>query len=163
WQDFESFTNNTPNDTVLFRKPSNSSSTSPFIDGAVTNFTRVTTSFPGGHSSSKVLYASWSFLTGTSNPWLRLTTASTANMPNPPVALDQFVQFDIYSDKALTVGVGLRETGTTAAIGANGGTTGTIDWDGVTNVISGSPKPSKAVAAGVWTTVSLNIPAEAQA
>src|SRR5204862_2130686 len=32
WQDFEGFTNNTPNDVVMFRKPSNSSTTSPFID-----------------------------------------------------------------------------------------------------------------------------------
>src|SRR5205823_302112 len=141
-----------------FRKPSNSASTSTFVDGSVTNFTRVTTTFPSGHSSAKVLYASWSFVTGTSNPWLRLTTASAANMPNPAVDLDQVVQFDIYSDKALTVGLGLRETATTVAIGADGGTSGTIDWAGVTNVVSGAPKPSFGVAAATWTTVRVNIP-----
>jgi len=73
----------------------------------------------------------WGFATGTTNPWLRLNTFNTATNANPTIDLDQVVKFDIYSDKSLKVGVGVRETATTAAYGANGGTTGTIEWIGV--------------------------------
>ena len=40
----------------------------------------------------------------------------------------------------------IRETGTTAAIGANGGTTGTIEFVGVTSTTGGMPNPTRSVA-----------------
>ena len=159
FQDLESFADNTANDTVMFRKPANSATTSAFLD-ASTNYTSVRSSFPAGHSSAKVLKAGWGFATGTSNPWLRLNTFNPVNVPNPTIDFDQIVRFDIYSDKSLKVGVGVRETGTTAAYGANGGTTGTIEWVGVPSATSGSPNPSQTVAANTWTTLSFNIPFE---
>ena len=161
WQDFEGFTNNTPSDTVMFRKPLNSSTTSAFVDTTATNFTRVTTSMPAGHSG-KVLVASWSFKTGTSNPWIRLTTSNPANVPNPTVDLDQIVRFDICVDKTMNIGLGLRETATAAAYGANGGTTGSIEWDAVTGVTGTTPNPTKSLAANTWTSLSFNVPFEAQ-
>ena len=158
FQNFESFTNYTTDDQWMFRKPANSSTTSAFIDPAVTNYTKVQTSFPAGHSSAKVLRSSWSFKTGTTNPWMRLVTIGTVNMPNPTIDMDQALQFDICSDKTLNVGFGVRETGTAAAIGADGGTTGTIEWVGVPSATGGMPNPSTALTANTWKTVNLNIP-----
>ena len=74
---------------------------------------------------------SLSFLTGTSNPWLRLTTANTVNRPNPIIDVTQSLWFDLYTDKALQVGLDVRETNPTGNYGDNGGTTGTIEFVGV--------------------------------
>jgi N-acetyl-anhydromuramyl-L-alanine amidase AmpD len=162
WQTFESFTNNTPNENVMFNRPSNSSTTSAFQDTS-TNYTTVTTTFPTNHSSSKVLKVGWGFKTGQTNPWVRLNTFNPPFVMNPVIDGGQIIKFDIYSTKALKVGVGFRETGTTNAYGANGGTTGTIDWIGVTNVVSSAPLASHQIAANTWTTLSFNIPFEPQA
>ncbi|MBA4149235.1 MAG: fibronectin type III domain-containing protein, partial [Verrucomicrobia bacterium] len=45
WQNFTSFGHNTPNETVLFRRPSNSATTSAFLTTA-TNYTRVVSNGP---------------------------------------------------------------------------------------------------------------------
>ena len=162
WETFESYTNNTPNENVMFNRPSNSGSTSAFQDTS-TNYTHVTTSFPTGHSSAKVMKVGWGFKTGQSNPWVRLNTFNPLFRMNPVIDGAQILRFDINSTKALKVAVGVRETGTAAAYGANGGTTGTIDWAGVTNVVSGCPQANHQIAANTWTTLSLNIPFEPQA
>ena len=162
WQNFDGFTNNTQNDTVMFRRPGNSGSTSAFLDTS-TNYTSVTSTFPAGSGSGKVLKAGWGFKTGQANPWIRLNTANTANVPNPTIDGAQTLRFNIYSTMALKVGLGFRETGTTAAYGANGGTTGTIEWAAVTNVVSSAPIASKQIAANTWNTIDINIPLEAQA
>ena len=163
WQTFESFTNNTPNESVMFNKPSNSTTTSAFIDTTAANTTQVTTSFPTGHAAGKVMKASWTFKTGQTNPWCRLNTFNPPNVPNPTVDGGQVVQFDICATKSLKVGIGFRETGTSAAYGANGGTTGNIDWAGVTNVVSGNPIPNRTLTANVWTTIVCNVPFDPQA
>ncbi|EEF62143.1 putative Ig domain-containing protein [Pedosphaera parvula] len=162
WQTFESFTNNTPNENVMFNRPSNSSTTSAFQDTS-TNYTTVTSTFPTGHTGTRVMKVGWGFKTGQTNPWVRLNTFNPPFVMNPTIDGAQIIKFDIYSTKALKVGVGFRETGTAAAYGANGGTTGTIDWAGVTNVVSGAPLASHQIAASNWTTLSLNIPFEPQA
>ncbi len=158
---FESFANNTVNGTVLFRQPNFSSTTTNFLTTA-TNYTRVTNSFPAGNTNvgSKVLMAGWTFKTGTSNYWVRLSTANAANLPNPIVDLTQNVRLSIYSTKSLKVGLGIRETGSTGAIGSNGGTTGDIEYVGVTNVINGAPVPNRVVNASNWTTLEWNLPSE---
>ena len=162
WENFESYANNTPNEQVMFNRPSNSGTTSGFQDTS-TNYTFVTTSSPSPHTG-KVLKVGWGFKTGQSNPWVRLNTLNTPSRPNPCVDGAQIVKFDIYSTKALKVGLGLRETGTSVAYGANGGTTGSIEWAGVTNVLTGSiPQASHQIAATNWTTLSFNVPFEAQA
>ena len=163
WENFESYTNNTPDEYVMFKKPLNSGSTSAFIDSTATNYTRVTTSFPTGHSSAKVMKVGWTFKTGQVNPWVRLVTLNTSARPNPCIDGAQIVRFDVNCTKALKVAVGCRETGTAVAYGANGGTTGTIDWAGVTNVVSSAPLANHQIAANTWTTISLNIPFEPQA
>src|SRR5439155_17191700 len=85
WESFESYTNNTPDEAVMFKKPLNSATTSAFVDTTPTNYTHVTTGgYPTGHSG-KVMKVGWTFKTGQTNPWIRLNTANTTYRPNPCV------------------------------------------------------------------------------
>jgi len=159
--DFESFADGTGNGTVLFRQPSFSGSTDQFLD-ASPNTTFVTGSFPPDHEGSRVLRANWSWNTSL-NPWLRLTTSGTANLPNPVIDLTLKLVFDVYSDKNLKVALGIRETGNPVGtpIGSNGGTApGIIEFVGVTGVASGQPQPTRTVTAGSWTTLAFDLPNE---
>jgi hypothetical protein len=157
--DFEGFADGTANGTVLFRAPSFSGSTGGFLDPSP-NLTSVTGSVPAGNGSSRALRANWSW-NGSATPWLRLTTAGAANLPNPVIAIPRKLRFDIHTDKALKVGVGIRETtipsGT--APGSDGGTVGSIEWAGV-SLGSGSPSPVRTVGAGSWTTLEFELPTE---
>ncbi|PYJ08606.1 MAG: hypothetical protein DME25_01090, partial [Verrucomicrobia bacterium] len=119
-----------------------------------------TGSFPGGHASSRVLKAYWSFLTGTANPWLRLDTSNPVNRPNPIIDVTQSLWCDIYSDKSLQVELGVRETNPTGNYGDNGGTTGSIEFVGATSKVGNTPNPTRTLAANTWTTLKFNIPAE---
>jgi len=159
--DFESMTDMT-NEHVMFNKAGNSSTTSAFVDTAKTQTSYVTNSFPAGNTNgdgSKVMKFVWSFKTGTSNPWVRMNTllvGAPHYIKDPTIELNQTLKFDIYTTKPILVGVGVRETGTTVAIGADGGTTGNIEWVGVTNVVGSTPQPSRLISASNWTTVTMD-------
>ena len=144
---------------VLFLPPFSSGSTASFLN-PTPNFTCVTNVFPAGHSSARVLAAGWSFKTGTTNPWLRLTTFNATNTPNPTISTNQALQFDMFTDNALYVEIGFRETSTTAAIGADGGTSGTIEWIGGTTDNTVSPPKGHFVSAGQWTPLEFFLPYE---
>ena len=162
WQTFQSYPHATPNETILFNKPGNSSTTSAFMDTS-TNYTQVFTNGPSAWGSgNKALKAGWGFKTGTANYWVRLNTFNPPTNANPAIALDQKLQFKFYPSKAVKVGLGVRETGTTAAYGANGGTSGAIEWVGVTNVVSGNPIPNRLCAATTAVTLAWDIPFEPQ-
>lgn len=154
---FESFNDDTPNGTVMFRQPSYSSTTTNFL-GTTSNYTRVTTSFPTGNAKagSKVLAAQWGFKTGATNLWVRLSTENTASIPNPTINASARLKFDVYTTKALRIALGVRETGTTAENGANGGTTGTIEWVGMNS----SGAISRLVNVSNWTTLEFDLPNE---
>lgn len=159
--DFEGFASGTANGTVLFRSPSFSGSTDEFLEAAP-NLTSVVGTFPSGNDSARVLRANWSW-TNTANLWLRLTTSGTANLPNPVIDLTRRLRFNIYTDKALGVALGIRETGNPpgTAIGSNGGTSpGIIEYAGVTNVVAGQPQVTHTIPAGNWTTVEFDLPSE---
>ena len=160
FEDFESYSDGTPTDQIMFRKPGNSATTSGFLDGSVTNYNVPTASFPAGRGGARAMHVSWSFLTGTTDPWLRLNTFNAATRPNPTIDVTQSLWFDVYSDKALKVGVNVRETNPTSAIGDNGGTSGTIEYVGVPSKNGTSPNPSRTVGAGGWTTLKFNLPQE---
>ncbi|MDB6110566.1 MAG: N-acetylmuramoyl-L-alanine amidase [Pedosphaera sp.] len=158
--DFESFGAGSAN--VMFQYPAYSGSSRGMDTNA--NSTAVTASYPAGHASVNVLKASWNFAVGATNPWLRLTTFNSSGLPNPVIDLKQIIKFDIYTDKALKVGLGVRETTNAAgtAVGSNGGSGGGIEWVGVTNVTAtGAPVPKRTVAAGSWQTLQFNLPYEA--
>ena len=154
--DFEAYA---PGIQVMFQSPSASGSTSGFLT-STPNFAYVTNTFPAGHASAEVLTAGWSFKAGTTNPWLRLITFSAANLPNPTISTNQVLQFDMYTDNPLYVGIGFRETSTTAPIGADGGTSGTIEWIGGITDNTLSPSKGHFVIAGQWTTLSFFLPYE---
>src|ERR1051325_10508601 len=159
WQtlaDFEAFAAGV---TVLFQKPSFSGSTSNFLNSAP-NFGYVTNIFPAGHDGAKVFCAAWSFKTGANNPWLRLTSNGAANLPNPTISTNQALQFDAYADGDLYLAVGFRETSTSAPIGGDGGTSGTIEWIGGTTDNAPSPPKGHFLAAGQWTTLTFLLPYE---
>lgn len=159
--DFEGFASGTANGTVLVRQPNFSGSTSGFLD-ATPNLTSVTGTFPTGNDSARVLRANWSWNT-TVNAWMRLTTFSTANLPNPVIDVTRKLKFDVYSDKDVKVALGIRETGNPAGtpIGSNGGTTpGIIEFAGVTGVASSQPQAVRTVSAGNWTTLVFDLPIE---
>lgn len=160
--DFESFASGTSSGTVLFRAPNFSGSTSAFLDAAP-NLTSVTNSFPAGNDGARALRASWSWNT-TVNSWLRLTTSGTANLPNPVIAVNRKLKFDLYTDRALGVALGLRETGNPAgtAIGTDGGTTpAIIEFAGATNYVNSQPQVTRLVSASNWMTLTFDLPNEA--
>jgi hypothetical protein len=167
--DFEPFASETANGVVMFRNPRYSSTTSAFLGSpgttnlitAIPDFAAVADAYPTGHGAGRVLRVSCQF-TNPTNPWLLLTTAGATTFPNPVIDFTRKLRFDIYCDRAIKVAVGCRETTTAAgtAIGYNGGTTGAIEWAGVTNVSGTAPMPTRTVAAGTWTTLTFDFPHE---
>lgn len=168
--DFESEDVDSGNGNVMFRPPIYSGSSSAFIDGVIPNYTEIlnTTNYPGfdENTSAQVLHVAWGFKTGTTNPWVRLTTftnpsyTNTYSVPNPAIDLGQRVRFKVYSDKSIKIGLGVRETGIAVPNGFNGGTTGAMEWVGVTSSVNGQPQCSRTVTASNWTTLEFNLPAE---
>ncbi len=157
--DFEGYT---VGSAVMFRQPTFSGSTSTFLDAAPT-LAYTTNIFPGGNAAAglSVYYSSWSFKTpDNTGAWLRLTTSGTANVGNPIVSFTDGLKFDIYSDRALYVSLGLRETNPTGAIGANGGSSGTIEFVGGTPTTTASAVTGRLVQANTWTTLLFDMPAE---
>lgn len=153
--------------SVMFQKPSYSGSTRG-IDPAITNYSIIATTFPAGHSGTAVLRNSWSFTSAGASPntnWVRLTTVLSSGFPNPVIDIGQILKFDIYTDKTLKLGIGVRETTNASgtAIGSDGGTTGAIEWAGVTNSTGGAPNPTRTINAGSWQTVQFNFPFESVA
>jgi hypothetical protein len=159
--DFESFMTETANGVVMFRDPTNSSSTSAFL-AATPDLAAISDVFPAsGNPSTRVLRLNFSF-NSSSNPWLRLTTSNAATFPNPVIDFTRKLRLSVYCDKAIQMAVGCRETGTApgTAIGSNGGTTGAIEWAGVTNTAGTAPMPTRTVAAGIWTALTFDLPNE---
>jgi hypothetical protein len=116
--------------TVMFRQPSFSGSTASQL-AVAPNISAVSADVATSPSHSYKV--NWAFLAGTDR-WLRLTTFNTPTLPNPTVDFRGFLSFDylLIGPSDLVVSLGVRETGTTAALGANGGTGGTIEWVGST-------------------------------
>jgi len=152
--DFESYAPGTT--PVMFRLPSFSGTTSSFLDPAP-NTAMVASSFPAGNTSSRALDINWSFKTNAVNPWLRLSTFASTSLPNPIISFTQSVRFDIYTERDLRVGVALRETNPTGAIGADGGTTGTIECAGVPALTGSTPNPLRTVPASNWVSLTFNL------
>jgi hypothetical protein len=158
--DFEGFADGTGNGTVLFRQPTFSGSTSALLD-TTPDQTSVTGTFPAENESARVLRANWSW-NASPNPWLRLTTSGTANFANPVIAITRKLRFDVHTDRALKVGVGIRETpvpvGTPLGSSA-ASSTDAIEWVGVSPG-GGPPNPVRTVNAGGWATLEFDLPSE---
>lgn len=137
---------------VMFRDPGYSGSTSGDIEetpdmGEVTDDVS-----PYGGTNSYA--AEWQWIDTDPQRWMRLTTSNAANVPNPTVDLRRPIRVRLRLDSgSLRFCVGVRETGTAVPIGADGGTTGTIEWIGATSVNNGAPQGRLVTAdPGVWQT-----------
>ena len=90
--------------------------------------------------------------------WLRLTTNHAPHIPNPTIRLDHAIRVRLRVDAGrLRFAVGIRETGTPAEIGADGGTAGSIEWVGVAADVDGAPQGVLVTPMpGVWQTFTFN-------
>jgi hypothetical protein len=157
--DFEAIQSETGNGIVLFDTPNASTSTSNFLNGVPEmDIAAVTDTHPaGGQAARNVLMVKCQF-TNVNNAWLRLSTAATTFFPDPVIDLKRKLRFDMYSDRAVQVAVGCRETTTApgTAIGSDGGTSGAIEWAGVTGVTGTAPIPTRTIPSNTWTTVTFD-------
>ena len=159
--DFEGFDMETATGTVLLRSPRFSGSTGTNINTAP-DYSSITEIFPTNNGQgSRVLFLNFD-VTNSITPWLRLTTSSAANIPNPVIDFTAKLRFDIYSSKSVFAGIGLRETTNAAGtiIGSDGGNGGGIEWVGVTNKNGNAPMPNRLVTASNWTTLTFDLPNE---
>ncbi len=157
--DFEGYANGTQ---VMFEPPNFSGTTSGNLN-ASPNFSGVTSSFPTGNANSglSAYYTTFSFLASNPSPlWVRYVTAGTANLPNPTIDITKGLSFDIYTDRPLYVALSIRETSSTAAIGGDGGTSGTLEYVGGTTDNTTSPPEGRLVPANTWVTLQFNLPSE---
>jgi uncharacterized lipoprotein YddW (UPF0748 family) len=140
---------------VLFRPPRYSGSTSG--DLAQTPNVAAVTDSVTPVSGTQCYRVQWQFIDAEPERWMRLTTHNADAIPNPTVALDRPIRFRLRVDQGgpLRVCVGVRETGTTADIGENGGTSGAIEWIGADTQVSGAPQGIylMGVEPGVWHTL----------
>jgi len=130
----------------MFRIPEFSGSTSAYIvantGGTFTqnNAYRASGLLTEGTGAMRVFYR-W---VSASDPdgWLRLSTFGAAERPNPGLHLGGKVRFRIINQSELFRGnvgicIGVRETGELVPQLANGGTTGDIEWIGVSTTPNG--------------------------
>jgi len=158
-ENFDSDPVSSANGSVLFGTPTRSGSTYQFVDPAVPNVSQVTAAQSA--SSPNSLKVSWKWLDASTANWLRLTTYNTTTRPNPAIDYSQKLRFKVLypAGDPLGMAIGARETGTTAAIGADGGTSGTIEWIGSTATVDVHPVPVKTLTASPnWQIVEFDIP-----
>lgn len=145
---------------AMFRAPNFSGSTSAFLE---TTPNLSAASNEQAFSGSQSLKVSWQFKAAQTNPWVRLTTSAAPILPNPTLDFTQALKFEIYVPSTTPdfyVTLGVRETGTTAAVGADGGTSGTIEFLGATTKNGSAPVGRRISAKDQWVDVVFNIPSE---
>jgi hypothetical protein len=144
--DFEDFPDFV--EEVMFRNPSLSGSTMGLdpADGDLTYITNVNIdTFSVAHSGVKAVASYWGWLEpGYHSSWVRLTTTSAEEIPNPALHLEGKVRFwaaaTAYTNNSFSVpvdngnlflGLGVRETGQGVHQGGDGGVAGDIEWVGL--------------------------------
>lgn len=147
--DFDGYANGAH---VLFQRPRYSGSTVTHL--ATTPDIAETTDTVPAFSPSGTCLVSWAFLDATPQRWMRLTTSNVAIGGNPTIALDRPIRVRLRLDAGrLRLCAGVRETGTLADIGQDGGTTGAIEWIGATGVVGSAPQGVLVEPMpGVWQT-----------
>ena len=147
--DFEGYASGTH---VLFQNPRYSGSTATDLElqPNVAEVTHEVAAFSGS-SSYKV---EWQFVDTDPQRWLRLTTYNGPYIPNPTLRLDHLVRVRLRVDAGrFRLALGIRETSTTAEIGADGGGGGTIEWVGAGSDSNGAPQGVLVEPMpGVWQT-----------
>ncbi len=153
---FEGYPNG---DMVMFRQPGFSTLTRPHL-ASQPNLASVTDEV-AAFDGTKSYKLQWKWLDASTSRWLQLETTDAPSLPNPTIDLTRAVRLRIRLDAGqFRLCLGVRETGTTAPIGTDGGTTGTIEWVGATSVASGVPQGVLVDAQpGVWQTITFPLSA----
>jgi len=155
-QMFNDFEAGTVGSAYGFQPPNFSGSTSGNM-AATPNIHDVVAGWSG--NTTQVGHFGFAFIDAQTTRWVRITTFNAPGLPNPTVDLTQFLVFDIFSTVDLQLAVGIRETGSNVAVGANGGSANGIEW--VSNAplnASGAPG-GQIITAGSWHTVAINLAA----
>lgn len=148
------------NGQVMFRQPTFSGTTAGFLE---TSPNLAAISNEKALSGTQSLKVSFQFKPAQTNPWVRLTTNNTANLPNPIISATLPLSLWIYvpngtPDLRLTLGV--RETNPTGNIGENGGTSGTIEFVGAPSKSGNAPAGKLITVKDQWIQVIFDIPNE---
>lgn len=146
---------------TLFRQPRYSGSTSGLLEtqfnlGRVVRMGSPASNLAG--AGQQCFEAQFEFKWNRAAKWCRLTTFNTAGTPNPYVDVTRKLRIDLWVNAPVYLAAGLREVGGVGAIGANGGTTGSIEW--VANSGLGGPggQPNgQLLTGGVWQTVEIDL------
>ena len=127
---------------VLFQAPRYSGSTVDDLESEP-NVAEVTADV-ATFSGAACYKVEWQFVDTDPQRWMRLTTHQGAHIPNPTVDLHRPIRVRLRVDAGrFRLAIGLRETGTTAEVGADGGTSGSIEWIGAQSDIDGAPQGVK--------------------
>jgi len=148
--DFEEYAAGT---RALFQYPRYSGSTRGDLAGGpdVSEATDEVAPFSG----SICYKVAWQYIDTEPHRWMRLTTNNAPRIPNPTLRLDQAVRVRLRLDAgSFRMAMGIRETGTSAEVGADGGTGGDIEWVGAASDTDGAPQGVLVEAQpGVWQTI----------
>ncbi|QYK53110.1 MAG: hypothetical protein KF824_12745 [Fimbriimonadaceae bacterium] len=147
---------------TMFRVPRYSGSTSGYLetkfnDGRVVRMPSPISTLTG--FGNQVFEAQWEFKWNAGFKWMRLTTFNSTGRPNPYIDVNQKLRIDMYVSAPAKLALGLREVGGVGAIGANGGTSGGIEWVANSGLIGGSLPGGQDLLPGVWQTVEVNLAA----
>lgn len=147
--DFEGYASGTE---ILFRRPRYSGTTSGNL--ALTPDSAKVTNEVTAFSGTSCLKVEWQYVDTSSERWFRLTTSGAPHTPNPTMWLDSKIRVRLRVDSGrFRLAAGIREVATDAEVGANGGTTGPIEWVGASSKISAAPQGVLVEAMpGVWQT-----------
>ena len=104
----------------------------------------------------------WGFVDTLPQRWMRLTTYNANYLPNPTIPLDCSIRVRLRVESGqFRIALGVRETGTTAEFGDDGGVSGTIEWVGATSVTDGAPQGVLVEPQpGVWQTIVFDLLAD---
>lgn len=147
--------------STMFQKPRYSGSTSGLLEakynvGHVVRMPSPASTLPS--AGSQVYEAQFEYMWRRPGKWCRLTTFNTTGRPNPYVDVSRKLRIDLYVSAPIRLAIGLREVSGIGAIGANGGTVGSIEWvagGGLTG-LNGQPDGLLLVG-GVWQTVEIDL------
>ncbi|MFM9873253.1 MAG: hypothetical protein ACKVQS_07285 [Fimbriimonadaceae bacterium] len=157
----EDFESSALDSRVMFQLPRFSGSTSglletKFNEGRVVRNPSPFSNLPG--AGFQGYEAQFEFVWRRPGKWCRLTTFNSTGRPNPYVDMGQKLRIDLWVNAPVRMAVGLREVGGNGAIGANGGTTGSIEWVANSGLTGANGQPDgQVLVGGVWQTVEIDL------
>lgn len=146
---------------TMFRTPRFSGSTSGLLEEKFNSgrVVRMPTPFsPLTGAGQQCFEAQFEFIWRRPGKWCRLTTFNSTGRPNPYVDINQKLRIDLWVSAPVRLAIGLREVNGVGAIGANGGTSGNIEWVANSGLSGANGQPDgQLLTGGVWQTVEIDL------